>query len=75
MGYILLGSVQNEHFNYEGGGMDLHNIEKEYKKECFKYFENNKKLHSFSKEINNRKCTWFFDGRVTKGGSAIFKLQ
>lgn len=72
MGIILLGKLQKEKFNYEGGGTELHEINKEFKKKCFDYLLKSPELHSFIKEINGEIHTWEFTGKITKTGNAVF---
>lgn len=75
MGIILAGQLQAMHFNYEGGGMDLYNLQKEFKKECLKYLNENKELHSFSKKIDGTTYTWNYTGKTTKSNNAKFILK
>ena len=72
MGVILLGSLQKEKFNYNGGGAELHKLNRNFKKECFDFLLNTPELHSFSKEINGEMHTWSFTGKSTKSGNAIY---
>ena len=48
MGIILSGHIQSQHFMYEGGGMDLHEMQKPFKVDCFNYLMSDKNLHSLS---------------------------